>query len=79
MKGGECFGKTSFVGFKFTVEQIGVKKNHNTAFCDEELKFGTAIEEAMRKKTYYRAKYYRSWLCDPGRGFMLFSYSLATK
>ena len=33
MKGRECFGKTSFVGFKCTVEQLGVEKNQNTALC----------------------------------------------
>ena len=79
MKGWDCFGKTLIVGLKCTVEEMGVKKNHNTAFCDEELNFGTAIEETMRKKTGYRNKYYWSWLYDLGSDFMLFSYSLATK
>ena len=31
---------------KAVAEQIGVKYDHNTAFCDEELKFGTVVEEA---------------------------------
>ena len=39
-------------------EQIGIKTNHNTAYCDEELKFGAVIEEAMKSKTGYRAEYY---------------------
>ena len=42
------------------VGQISVKSNHNTAFCDEEQKFGTVIEEVTKSKTGYRAKYYRS-------------------
>ena len=33
------------------LRQIGVKANHNTVFCDEELKFGTVIKEAMKSKT----------------------------
>ena len=41
------------------VGQIGVKNNHSTAFCDEELKFGTVIEEATKSKTGCRAKYYQ--------------------
>ena len=39
------------------VEQISVKNNHNTAFCDEELAFGTAVKEAIKSETGYRAKY----------------------
>ena len=35
------------------VEQLGVKNKHDTAFCDEELKFGTVIEEPMKSKTGY--------------------------
>ena len=38
--------------------QISVKTNHNTAFCDEELKFDTVKEKALKCKTGYRAKYY---------------------
>ena len=53
------------------VEQIGVKNDHDAAFCDEELRFGTVMEEVMKSKTGYRAKYYRSQLyrsqlCGPG-------------
>ena len=39
------------------VEQIGVKNDHNAAFCDEELRFGIVMEETMKSKTGYRAKY----------------------
>ena len=42
------------------VEQIGAKNNHNTAFYDEDLKLHTITEEAMKSKTGYRSKYYRS-------------------
>ena len=42
------------------VEQIGAKHDHNAAFCDEALRFGIVMEEAMKNKTGYRAKYYRS-------------------
>ena len=41
-------------------EQIGVTNGHNGIFCDEELKFGIVMEEAMKGKTGYRAKYHRS-------------------
>ena len=47
------------------------KNNYITAVCDEELKFGTVIEEVMKSKTGFRAKYSR-------RSFTLFFYSLAT-
>ena len=30
----------------------------NAAFCDEELRFGIVMEEAVISKTSYRAKYY---------------------
>ena len=46
---------------------IVVKNYQNTAFCNEELKIDTVIEEAMKSKTGNRAKYYQSWLCDPGK------------
>ena len=36
------------------------KNDHRAAFCDEELKSGIVTEEAMKSKTGYRAKYYRS-------------------
>ena len=42
------------------VEQVCVKNNHDPAFFNEELKFGTAMEEVMKCETKYRAKYYRS-------------------
>ena len=40
------------------IEQISVKNNHNTAFCDKELAFGTVVKEAIKSETGYRAKYY---------------------
>ena len=43
----------------YLVGQTGVKNNHKTAFCDEDLKFGTVAEETKKSKTGYRAKYYR--------------------
>ena len=52
---------------------IGVKNKHDTAFCDEELKFDTVMEEAMKSKTGERASYYWSWLCDWGGGTLWFS------
>ena len=42
------------------VEQTGVENDHNAVFCDEELKFGMVVEEAIKSKTGYRVKYYRS-------------------
>ena len=41
-------------------EQISARNDHNAAFCDEELRFGIVMEEAMKCKTAYRAKYHRS-------------------
>ena len=41
------------------VGQIGVKNNYSTAFCDEDLKFGTVTEEATKSKIGYKVKYYR--------------------
>ena len=35
------------------------KNGHYAAFCDEELRFGIVMEEAMKSKTGYMAKYYR--------------------
>ena len=42
------------------VRQIGVRNKHDTGFCDEELKFGTFMEETMKSETDPGAKYYRS-------------------
>ena len=47
------FGSLSFSKFRQFV-----KYNHDIALCDEELKFGTIIENAMKSRTGYRAKYY---------------------
>ena len=42
------------------VEQIGAKNDHNGKICDEELRFGTVVKEAMKRKTGYRVEYYQS-------------------
>ena len=43
-----------------------VKNNHNN-LCDKELKFGIVVEEAMKSKTGYRAKYVDyDYVSDPG-------------
>ena len=42
------------------LEQIDVKNDHSVAFCDEELRFGIVMEDAMKGKTGYRVKNYRS-------------------
>ena len=42
-----CFVDSALV---LTVERIGVKNNYITAFCDEELNFGTVIEAVMKSK-----------------------------
>ena len=33
---------------------------YDTAFCDEQLNFGTVMEVAMKSKAGYWANYYRS-------------------
>ena len=43
------------------VGQIGAKKDdHNAAYCNEELRFGIVMEEAMKSETGHRARYYLS-------------------
>ena len=36
----------------FIVGQIGVKNRNDTAFCDEELKFGKVIEKVTKRGFY---------------------------
>ena len=55
---------------------IGVKNNHNTAFCHEELNLGTVIEKAMKSETSYRP--IMTMLLSRG-DVVLFSCSLAKK
>ena len=42
----------------YIVGQMGVNNDNNTAFYDEELKSGTVLEEFIKSKTGYRAKYH---------------------
>ena len=52
--GWSCHNLNTSCPMQGKVEQIGAKNDRNAAFCDEELRFD------------YKAKYYRSKLCDPG-------------
>ena len=60
------------------VGQIGVKTNHNTAFCDQELKCGMVTEDATKSKTGHRANIINRDYVIQG-DFNVFSFSLAMK
>ena len=42
------------------IEQISVKSNHNIAFYDEEIKFGTVMKGATKSKLAIGPNIYRS-------------------
>ena len=75
MKSNPVLASVSFWPFLISLKQIGIllalqsradwcKNKQDTAFCGEELEFGTVMEDAIKSKTGYKANYYQSWLFD---------------
>ena len=60
--------KRNYHIIKILVEQIGAKIKHDTAFCDEELKSGTIVEETNDEKQHWPTNIDHNYVIQGGKG-----------